>query len=109
MKTAPIVGTDVGIELGSAVQVAHTAKNLLVSIQGSPPKSSFIAIMEQLFIPIQAAATTDTLDRAAHDDDTANEEQSVPSGVPYEAKGIADITCPGEQMRDRVASSPTSP
>ena len=65
--------------------------------------------MEQLFIPIQAAATTDTLDRAAHDDDTANEEQSVPSGVPYEAKGIADITCPGEQMSDREASSPTSP
>ena len=48
--------------------------------------------MEQLFIPIQAAATTVTLDRAAHDDDTANEEQSVPSGVPYEAKGIAEIT-----------------
>ena len=92
MKAAPIVGTDVGLERGSPVQVAHTAKNLLVSIQGSPPKSPLIAIMEQLFIPIQAAATTDTLDRAAHDDDTANEEQSVPSGVPYEAKGIAEIT-----------------
>ena len=82
----------VGIVLGSPVQVAHTAKNLPVSIQGSPPKSPLIAIMEQLFIPIQAAATTVTLDRAAHDDDTANEEQSVPSGVPYEAKGIAEIT-----------------
>ena len=65
--------------------------------------------MEQLFLPIQAAATTDTLVGAAHDDDSANEEQSVPSGVPYEAKGIAEITCPGEQMRFRVAPSLTSP
>ena len=98
--------------VGGVEHLAHTAKVLTVLtalLQGSPPNFAFETSIRQLFFPIHADLTMAALDDVVHEGVMANEEQSVPLGVPYEANGMAEIICPLGQLRDNDEPSGISP
>ena len=95
--------------VGSVEHLAHTAKVLTIPKQGSPPNFAFETSTLQLFFPIHADLTMAALDDVVHEGVMANEEQSVPLGVPYEANGMAEIICPLGQLRDNDEPSGISP
>jgi hypothetical protein len=78
-------------------QVAHTFKYLGVNWQGSFPNSLFVTRKVQEFCPTHFEINIALVVFKAQLE-VANDPQSFPNGVPYEAKGNSEIIKKGEQV-----------